>query len=665
MKKAKMILSAGTLILFFQASFAQEAGFEEMFLKEELVEAATKKAEKIFEVPAFVSIVKKEDILKYGYLDLKGAISSQAGIETVESFFGYSEVIIRGVYPTHYNNKSLFLVDQYPIYEPVNGSFHLEFIPLGSIDKIEIIRGPGSSIYGTNAFSGIINVIPRNGKDINGFEIDFLAGVHDLENHLERVLVSYGKEIKNFDLLLSGEIYNDPGYNFKAVDETGKSKEVDYYNHYGNFIMRISGDNYKVTFGYFNQKKNKFGIVPIWATNGKSNYEGFYGEGVINGKIGEKISLTFRAGYNNIQRISHLDALSGYTYPSFPTTPTAPRIEMTSGGDVVRAELTGDFTITDSLSLLSGAVVERQHTDPYLFIDRDKLELHSKYAFLTSRYKENYGVYLEGSYKSKWLNLYAGGRYDYDTRRDTGRITPRAGFVVKPIKDLYVKGIYSEAFRYPNFFEYDVLTTNVLIGNKDLKEEFIRSIDLGIEGTLFEKISYSLVGFFEDVHDMITREPSPRVDQYPLEFWYVNKGGIEVWGGELSLSAIPVKRIEIFANGTLRDGETEEGGEIPYFSKQLFNIGLTAHLPLNIDVSPSWSFIGRREKVDTSQPDNTTRSYNIFNTTISYKWKDLTLRAIVMNLSGENVKYPDHIRGKVFIPAESNPSFYGEVSYRF
>jgi iron complex outermembrane receptor protein len=174
MKKGKMILSAGTLILFFQASFAQEAGFEEMFLKEELVEAATKKAEKIFEVPAFVSIVKKEDILKYGYLDLKGAISSQAGIETVESFFGYSEVIIRGAYPTHYNNKSLFLVDQYPIYEPVNGSFHLEFIPLGSIDKIEIIRGPGSSIYGTNAFSGIINVIPRNGKDINGFEIDFL-----------------------------------------------------------------------------------------------------------------------------------------------------------------------------------------------------------------------------------------------------------------------------------------------------------------------------------------------------------------------------------------------------------------------------------------------------------------------------------------------------------
>jgi len=338
---------------------------------------------------------------------------------------------------------------------------------------------------------------------------------------------------------------------------------------------------------------------------------------------------------------------------------------MISGGDVIRGELTGDFNISGSLASLAGIVVERQHTDPYLFIDRDRLELHSKYAFLTSKSKENYGFYLEGSYKSKWLNLYVGGRYDYDTRRDTGRITPRAGLVIKLIENLYVKGLYSEAFRYPDFFEYDVLTTNVLNGNKDLKEEFIRSIDLGIEGTLFDKISYSLVGFFEDVNDLITREPSPRSGQYPLEFWYVNKGGIEIWGGELSISAMPVKRIEIFANGTLRDGETEEGGEIAYLSKQLFNIGLTAHLPLNIDISPTWAFVGRREKVDASQPDNTTRSYNIFNTTLSYRWKDLTLRAIVLNLTGENLRYPDHIRGKVFIPAESNPSFYGEVSYRF
>jgi len=116
---------------------AREEGFEELFLREIVVEAATKRVKKATHVPAFVSVIRKEDILNYGFLNLYGALAFQPGIEGVESFFGYSEVLFRGVYPTHYN-KALFLIDQYPIYEPINGSFHLEFLPLGSINRVEI-----------------------------------------------------------------------------------------------------------------------------------------------------------------------------------------------------------------------------------------------------------------------------------------------------------------------------------------------------------------------------------------------------------------------------------------------------------------------------------------------------------------------------------------------
>ncbi len=662
----KVLVALITMALFTSVSFAEETKeeYEEVFFREDVVETVTKRAEKVEEVPAFVSIMKREEILNYGFLDLYRVLAFQPGIEVVESFFGYSEVVIRGVYPTHYNNKSLFLIDQYPVYEPVNGSFHLEFIPMGAIERVEIIRGPGSSIYGTNAFTGIINVIPRNGRDIDGFEIDVLAGVHE-DEPLTRALISYGGSKNGLDYFLSGEVYYDSGYNFKAVDERGGSREIDYKNTYGNFMWKLSGNNYKIIFGYFNQEKMKFGIIPVWATNGENTYEGFYAEGLLKGEISEKVRVTFRTGYNNLQRLSYLDGLSGYTYPSFPAQITAPRILMISGGDVLRSELTGDVSVTDSFSLLAGGVFERQHTDPYIFIDRERKELHSKTAFLTSGHKENYGVYLEGAYSHKFFKIYAGGRYDYDTRRDVGRITPRAGIVVKPLEKFYVKAVYGEAFRYPNFFEYDVFTTNVLIGNPHLKEEFIRSIDFGIEGSLFGRIKYSLLGYFEDVHDLITREPSPRRNEFPDEFWYINKGGVEVWGGELSISARPVKRLDIIANGTIRNGSLEEVGKIPYFSKHLFNIGLILHLPWNLHLSPTWSLIGRREKVIEELPDNTTRTYNIFNIGISYEWKGLAIRALALNLTGENIKYPDHIRGKVFIPGESNPSFYGEVGYKF
>lgn len=247
------------------------------------------------------------------------------------------------------------------------------------------------------------------------------------------------------------------------------------------------------------------------------------------------------------------------------------------------------------------------------------------------------------------------------------RFTPRAGVVVKPLKDTSVKIIYSEAFRYPNFFEYDVQTANVLIGNPELKEEFIRSIDAGLEGILFKKIRYSLVGYFEDIHNLITREPSPRVNIYPQEFWYVNRGGIEVWGVELTLEAKPLRIIEITGNFTFRDGELENivSGEIPYLSKYLANVGVRFILPFNLEIIPTYQYIGRKEKVDASLPDNSTRSYNLFNTTIAYRWKELTVRGIVLNITGENLKYPDHIRGKVFIPGENEISFFGEVSYKF
>lgn len=142
-------------------------------------------------------------------------------------------------------------------------------------------------------------MIPRKGKDIDGVEIDFLGGVHDLESPHERILVSYGRGKENFDLLVSAELYHNQGYNFTGIDKKVEERGMDYFNHYGNLMLKMSGDNYKVTFGYFNQEKSKFGILPIWSTNSETLYEGFYGEGVINGKVGERSNITSRIGYTS------------------------------------------------------------------------------------------------------------------------------------------------------------------------------------------------------------------------------------------------------------------------------------------------------------------------------------------------------------------------------
>lgn len=664
MKKTLLFI---IIFLFSSHSFGEEA-LEEIFFEKEVVEAVTKKAEKVEEVPAPITILKREEFMRYGFLDLNRALSFQPGIEVVESFFGYSEIVIRGVYPTHYNNKSLLLVDQYPIYEPVNGSFHLEEVPLGMIERVEIIRGPGSSIYGTNAYSGVINVVPR--KDVNGFEFDILSGGRS-GSAVTRGLVTYGEKIMNADFLLSSEIFWDHGYQFAGSDELDQLDSVNYENRYGNLGFLINAERFRLIGGYFNQKKMKFGIVPVWATNGPSYYEGFWVETL--GKLiqSERFVLTGRLGFNNLQRVSELRGLKGTTYPSGETGVFP--VEMYSGGDNSRMELSGDLKISDSTSILSGVVLAREHTDPYLFANPETKEFHSLTAFTESEWKMNYGFYLEGSYHHRIFNLYLGGRLDNDTKRQSMRLTPRGGIIVKPLTNLSTKLIYSEAFRYPNFFEYDLFTSNVLIGNPDLKEEFIRNADFIVEGEAF-RTKGRLDLFFMTTDNLIDRGISTRVDQYPKEMQYFNFSGYSIYGAEAEIKTKPVKALELFINCTLRDGKLKEPKpddikathEIPYVSKFFMNAGLVLSLPYNLEISPTYSLIGKKKKyIEVSgEPDNSTPSYSLLNLTGSLNYRNLTLRAIALNILGTAIKYPDHIRRKVYIPGDAQRSFYLEVNYK-
>jgi outer membrane cobalamin receptor len=90
-------------------------------------------------------------------------ISYLPGVEMVETSFGRTVLNFRGLKNIHYINQSLLMINGNPIYDVVTGSYYLEAIPVSAISRIEVIRGPGSSLYGTNAYSGVINVITKKG----------------------------------------------------------------------------------------------------------------------------------------------------------------------------------------------------------------------------------------------------------------------------------------------------------------------------------------------------------------------------------------------------------------------------------------------------------------------------------------------------------------------
>ncbi len=146
------------------------------------VSTASKFEQKVTEAPSSVSIVSADEIKKYGYRTLADILRS------LRSFYitydrNYSYVGVRGFGRSgDYNTRILLLVDGHRINDNLYNAAPLgtEFVvDVDLIDRVEVIRGPGSSLYGNNAFFAVVNVITRQGRNLGGVEVSGEAGSFD------------------------------------------------------------------------------------------------------------------------------------------------------------------------------------------------------------------------------------------------------------------------------------------------------------------------------------------------------------------------------------------------------------------------------------------------------------------------------------------------------
>lgn len=151
---------------------------------EELVEmevtVATGTPKPLKQAPAVATVITAEDIERTGATTLDEALETVPGLHVSRSEYYFSSLwSIRGIH-TSVNSEVLFLINGVPFKNIQNGNRPFMFLlPVSMISRIEIIRGPGSAIYGTDAFSGVINVITKKAEDIDGTEVGFRAGSFD------------------------------------------------------------------------------------------------------------------------------------------------------------------------------------------------------------------------------------------------------------------------------------------------------------------------------------------------------------------------------------------------------------------------------------------------------------------------------------------------------
>ncbi len=155
----------------------EEQDESELFrFEEQLVSVASRYAQTLRKAPSVVALITADEIRERGYRTVSDTLRALPGIYVWKTNEGRDLASVRGVVSSD-NNKILVLVDGVPWYDGVyTHGFVDDYLPISNVKQIEVIKGPGSAIYGTNAFSGVVNIVTWRAEDLEGARVRVLAG---------------------------------------------------------------------------------------------------------------------------------------------------------------------------------------------------------------------------------------------------------------------------------------------------------------------------------------------------------------------------------------------------------------------------------------------------------------------------------------------------------
>lgn len=490
------------------------------------VSGASKFEQPLSEAPASVSIVTRETIKLFGYRTLADVLRAQRGL-FVSDDRNYSYVGMRGFGRSgDYNSRLLVLVDGHRINESTYDSVSIGndfIIDLDLVERLEIIRGPSSSLYGNNAFFGVINVITRHGKGLKGPELSTELG--HLETYKGRI--SYGMQLDNdLTLSLSGSYLDSAGrrrlfypeFNSPATNY-GVANNLDG-EHSGSLFATASWRDLTLQGAYVNRRKDvptasygtDFNLSPNF-TNDTCAYA----------------NLKYEHAFPRDWWLQARLAYDHYAYyGEGPYSGVINHDEATS--DRVTGELQASKLLAEQHLLMGGATITHNRVGfsnydraPYLsYLDRQDVATNWS-AFLQDEY-----TVLEG------LILNAGLRYDH-YESFGNEFSPRLALIYSPLKQSTIKLVYGQAFRAPNNYElYYTAPLLALKGNPDLKPENIQTYELIYEQLFLDNYKLTLSGYYNKIRDMIRAVPDA---SDPTIATFANISSVSVLGSEAELEA--------------------------------------------------------------------------------------------------------------------------------
>jgi iron complex outermembrane receptor protein len=483
------------------------------------VVGAAKHEQRVTEAPSSVTIVTAADIRTFGWRTMADVLRSVRGFHTTNDR-NYSYVGVRGFgRPTDYNNRVLVMVDGHRLNDNIYDAAALGtegIIDLDLVERIEIIRGPGSALYGTSAFFGVINVVMRRGGSLSGLEGSATAGSFDSFGGR----AAFGRSwADGRDVLVSvravrsggnGELYF-PDFDTPETFD-GRATGMDADRGGSVFLSgRSGGLALQATYG----SRNKHVPTASWGTRfGDSRYETTDSRGWIDASYDRTVGTTAVAGRAYVDYMGY-DGI----YP-FDEGEGDLNLDTAQGawlgGELGASRQVGRHRVATGVEYGFHARQAQRNWDlgGDVYVD-DRRQSHQS------------AVYLQDEIAlGRRLTATIGARLDWWSL-GPGSLRPRAGLVYRPDESTAIKLLYGEAFRAANVYELfygDVRS----VPNPNLDPELLRTSEVVFEKYVGGRVRFTATGFVTHIEDLIDQEGEDAVG-------HVNRGSVGASGIEAEM----------------------------------------------------------------------------------------------------------------------------------
>jgi outer membrane receptor for ferrienterochelin and colicins len=597
-----------------KSDISKEAEQVFRIMEEIEVVSATKTKVKISEAPAAVYVITAKQIRERGYRTLVDALKDLPGFDFQHNYGIFPELIHqRGLIGN--NNRTNIYIDGIQDNNINENGFLAGSIrfPLMNVDRIEVVSGPASALYGANAFNGIINVITKDGKTSPGNHAEVMYGSYESGFRNPGAAANFSargnSDSGKMQYSVAGYAYKTQGPNFGGIGRLNGSDPVENKLCGGACQPDASSTGYYWSPNYNNSHEESYNVTAKFKMDKfrfqTINWKYHQGEGTFaNGN--QQIDFSQRG-----LETGNFDARNSARLLGVLNGTASPEGFIGSNWDFQNHSVAMGYEhdFTDSLSLDSEAVI--RHTqimgsskESYPNETTPGVEYRTGDFTIGSNYdRPDYSYQLEeklfynpneymstvvgivarqfvvakgyGTYERVDINNFAGyiqqsirfwekvtvlGGIRHDETSTYGAATnPRMSLLYQPIRELTFKALYSTGFREPTPFELFSQTLQRK-SNPDLAPETMETRELGVSYNLFQRWMGSLHAYDNKISNLILEVRT--LDEIPIDgnqpsagAWNQNQnlGEVNIRGVEFANNVKALNWLDLFANYTFTD----------------------------------------------------------------------------------------------------------------